>query len=189
MTAEILIQANEFSSTDAIRCAKQEFVIKSEKEYGFWSDDFDLGWVADVESATKYSEEDNQRLSLISHVDAQWLPVGQAVDFVIVDFGLTCKAARIAMENRSLALANHGSVGDALAVTSNESALFVIKSEKEYGFWSNDLGWVADVESATKYTEQDSQEQCLMSYADTGAQWFPVSQAVDFDDDAENSPY
>jgi hypothetical protein len=64
---------------------------------------------------------------------------------------------------------------------------FLIKSEKEYGFWSNDQGWVFDVESATKFNALEAdQPQVYLGISD--AKGILVSKATDFDPDSELSP-
>lgn len=59
--------------------------------------------------------------------------------------------------------------------------LFVIMSESEYGFWSNDQGWVYDTESATFYLESEQGSINLPQTRGNDARFHPLSRCANFD--------
>ena len=57
---------------------------------------------------------------------------------------------------------------------------FVIRSESERGYWSNELGWVYDVVSATRFPSMDSY---LPVSSGRDATYAPLDKAMDFEID------
>ena len=63
---------------------------------------------------------------------------------------------------------------------------YVIKSDIAYGYWSNDQGWVYDVESATKYpTHLIGMTSFPVDMIEPDAIALDISLAKDFDPDME----
>lgn len=58
---------------------------------------------------------------------------------------------------------------------------FIIRSESERGYWSNELGWVYDVESATRFLSMDGY---LPVSSGRDATYIQPDMAVDFAPDA-----
>lgn len=59
-----------------------DYVIASDIAHGFWSNEF--GWAFDVESATKFSEEESDKTRprvITKHNDARWVVLVDAVDY------------------------------------------------------------------------------------------------------------
>jgi hypothetical protein len=57
--------------------------------------------------------------------------------------------------------------------------IYVIHSKSETGFWSNDLGWVFDIEDATEFDEREEHGTMLESTnlpmsAGNDAEWMVV---------------
>lgn len=60
--------------------------------------------------------------------------------------------------------------------------MFVIRSESEYGFWSNENGWVYDLASASKFATKFG--QLPISFMND-AEWLPEEMCCDFDSNNE----
>ena len=63
----------------------------------------------------------------------------------------------------------------------DDMEILVIRNCRERGYWSNSLGWVYDVKSATQFTER---EFIINGYRMPGmlgdSELIPLSQALDF---------
>lgn len=58
-----------------------------------------------------------------------------------------------------------------------DTACYVIVSESERGFWSNEQGWVFDKDSATVFTAEEEVQNLPLSAGDD-AQRVPFSYAL-----------
>lgn len=63
-----------------------------------------------------------------------------------------------------------------------DRGLVVLRSQSEYGYWSNALGWVYDVNSATHYEAPVAGGDLVCG---PDAHWVPVANAEDFDPDED----
>lgn len=55
--------------------------------------------------------------------------------------------------------------------------MFIIRSEQQQGYWSNALGWVYDVASATHYPKRNGPAPSLFI---PDAEYVPAAEAKDF---------
>jgi len=60
--------------------------------------------------------------------------------------------------------------------------MYVIRSESEQGYWSNDDGWMLHPESATEFSSEERAGHLPMSCGND-AEWVNKSEAKPFEDE------
>jgi hypothetical protein len=88
-----------------------------------------------------------------------------------------CSARDISPDHSEDAGYGYQAHGEYLAVEP-----FVIESQQERGYWSNELGWVFDVASAAKYSADEGAPTIRLVVPD--ARYVPAASATSFDGDA-----